>query len=216
MRIDVIVGLTASGLIHAGLFLGGILFPNHPPVRTPVEAIPLERFDMPRIEPEKPETIDTSAEPPKPIISAPSMQPDVPQIPTPNGFVQNIQPPLPDGVKPTPGLMTVPPGDRVVGPAGLPVFDRSVLDQQPVARVKTPPPYPSDERRNGISGTVLVDFIVDSDGNVVNATAVKGDNRNFEQAAVQAVSKWKFKPGRKANRAVNTHMQIPIVFSLSE
>ena len=40
--------------------------------------------------------------------------------------------------------------------------------------------------------------------------------REFESAAVQAVSKWKFKPGRKGGRAVNTHMQVPIVFTLNE
>ncbi len=35
-------------------------------------------------------------------------------------------------------------------------------------------------------------------------------------AAVEAVNKWKFNPGQKGGREVNTHMQIPIVFTLSD
>jgi protein TonB len=33
---------------------------------------------------------------------------------------------------------------------------------------------------------------------------------------VQAVSKWKFRPGKKGGRNVNTKMQVPIVFSITE
>ena len=36
------------------------------------------------------------------------------------------------------------------------------------------------------------------------------------RGAVQAVSKWKFRPGRKNGHAVFTHMQVPIVFTLNE
>jgi periplasmic protein TonB len=43
---------------------------------------------------------------------------------------------------------------------------------------------------------------------------VKSSQREFEAAAVQAVSQWKFTPGRKRGSNVNTHMQVPIVFSL--
>ena len=71
-------------------------------------------------------------------------------------------------------------------------------------------------RRAGITGDVLVEFIVDANGDVRNAFAVRSSQREFETAAVQAVSKWKFKPGRKGGRAVNTRMQQPITFSLAE
>jgi protein TonB len=71
-------------------------------------------------------------------------------------------------------------------------------------------------RRAGISGEVVVDFLVDTNGDVQNAYAVRSSQREFEAAAVQAVSKWKFKPGRKGGRNVITHMQVPIVFTLSD
>jgi protein TonB len=99
---------------------------------------------------------------------------------------------------------------------GIEVFDISKLDQQPVARFQARPQYPFEMRRAGIAGEVLVDFIVDSNGDVRNAYAVRSSQREFEAAAVQAVSKWKFRPGKKNGRNVNTHMQVPIVFTLNE
>jgi protein TonB len=71
-------------------------------------------------------------------------------------------------------------------------------------------------RRLGISGEVTVDFIVDPNGNVRNATAVHSSQREFEESACTAVSKWKFNPGRKGGRPVFVHMQVPIVFTLSQ
>ncbi len=40
--------------------------------------------------------------------------------------------------------------------------------------------------------------------------------KQFEAAAVAAVSQWKFAPGQKNGIAVGTHMQVPIVFTLTE
>jgi len=77
------------------------------------------------------------------------------------------------------------------------------------------PHYPSSMIQSGMNGEVLVDFIVDTSGAVRNATAVRSTNREFEASAVEAVSKWRFRPGMKANRAVFTHMQVPIEFNLT-
>jgi protein TonB len=69
-------------------------------------------------------------------------------------------------------------------------------------------------RRAGIEGSVTIDFVVDKDGAVQKAVAVKSSRVEFEAPAVAAVSAWQFEPGQKGGRAVNTHMQVPIVFSL--
>ena len=61
-----------------------------------------------------------------------------------------------------------------------------------------------------------VDLIVDPNGEVRNATALRSSQREFEAAAVEAVSRWRFKPGRRAGRNVATHMQVPIVFTLND
>jgi periplasmic protein TonB len=172
--------------------------------------------EMPKLEPEEPEVVEASDEPVKPMDFAPPMQTDVPQVATPESFVQKIQPPPPENVKPAAGIIAIPENRDTSRFRNMEVFDISKLDQQPVPRLQVRPQYPFEMRRAGIAGEVVVDFIVDTNGDVQNAYAVRSSQREFEAAAVQAVSKWKFKPGRKGGRNVNTHMQVPIVFTLNE
>lgn len=103
---------------------------------------------------------------------------------------------------------------RVVPGLG-PVFNLNQLDQIPQASFRTAPTYPDEMRQAGEKGEVLVDFVVDADGNVQNAFAFKSTRREFEEGAVAAVKAWKFRPGRKNQLPVNVHMQVPIVFTLS-
>jgi protein TonB len=97
---------------------------------------------------------------------------------------------------------------------GRTVWDAKSLDQVPSATFQARSHYPEDLRRQGIEGEVLVDFIVDTAGNVRNATAIRSSNREFEESAVAAVSRWKFKAGRKEGLPVFTHMVAPIEFKL--
>jgi protein TonB len=217
MRRDLIIGIILSALIHAGAFFGDRLIPDKQKVKKVVEEAPkIEVIEMPKLEPEEPEVVEATDEPVKPLDFAPPMQTDVPQPVTDTSFVQKIQPPPPENVRPAAGILTIP-GDRDMSRfRGIEVFDLSKLDQQPVAQFQARPQYPFEMRRAGIAGEVVVDFIVDNNGTVQNAFAVRSSQREFEAAAIQAVSKWKFKPGRKGGRAVNTHMQVPIVFTLNE
>lgn len=102
-----------------------------------------------------------------------------------------------------------------LGKFEIPTFEFVKLDQTPVIKTRVPPQYPTVMRKAKIQGEVLVDFVVTSDGNVVKAFAAKSSHREFEAPAIAAVSKWKFKAGTKSGRAVNTHMQVPIAFSLN-
>lgn len=99
---------------------------------------------------------------------------------------------------------------------GQPVYELAALDQKPVPRFQARPQYPFELRRSKISGEVVVDFIVDAQGEVVNARALRSSHPGFEAAAVQAVTRWKFRPGLKDGAPVNTHLQVPIVFSIEE
>lgn len=92
------------------------------------------------------------------------------------------------------------------------VYDMSALDQVPRVVSRVAPQYPFEMRRAGVNGEVTVEFIVDQNGDVRDAIAVKSSRREFEAAAVQAVANWKFSAGRKGGRYVNTRMQVPIVF----
>lgn len=88
------------------------------------------------------------------------------------------------------------------------------LDRTPVARHQVRPQYPAEMRAAGVTGEVLVDFIVDSAGEVKEAKVRKASRPEFEAAAVEAVSNWKFSPGQKSSRAVATRMQVPMVFAI--
>lgn len=217
MRRDLILGIFLSALIHGGIFFGEKLIKVTPKAKpVALEAPKVQLMEMPKLEPDEPEKVEATDEPIKPMDLAPPMLTDVPQIVTDTSFVQKVQPPPPEGMRPAVGVLTIP-GDRDTSHfKGQTVFDPSMLDNQPVPRLQGRPTYPFEMRRAGIAGEVVVDFIVDANGDVQNAFAVKMSQREFESAAVQAVSKWKFKPGRKGGRSVNTHMQVPIVFTLNE
>ena len=95
------------------------------------------------------------------------------------------------------------------------VFALSQLDRTPTPRFQARPQYPAEMRAAGVSGEVVVDFVVDANGDVQKAFALRSSQREFEEAAVMAVSKWKFKAGQKAGRDVAARMQVPIVFTLN-
>lgn len=218
MSRDIIIGVLLSVAIHLAVLFGHRLNPDWfktPPKKVEEEPEKIQLIAMPKLDEPEPEIVEVT-EDVKPLDLAPPMQQDVPQLVTPDSFVQKIQPPPPEGVTISASMNIVP---EVRDPnmfRGMKVFDISMLDQTPVARFQARPQYPFEMRRAGISGEVVVDFIVDTHGDVQNAYAIRSSQREFEAAAVQAVSKWKFKPGRKGGRAVNTKMQVPIVFSITD
>jgi periplasmic protein TonB len=141
----------------------------------------------------------------------PPQQQDYPQIPRADSFPQPMEPPA---ANTNVNSAVILPARQEGLPHEVTVFDPSMLDQQPVPRVQGRPQYPFEMRRLGLGGTVVVDFIVDSNGEVRNASALRSTNGGFESSAVAAVAKWKFKAGRKNGHAVATHMQVPIGFVL--
>ena len=216
MRRDLILGILVSALLHAFVLFGDKLVKFKPKAPPPKEEEPkIQLMEMPKLDPEEPEKIENNDEQ-KPLDLAPPMQTDVPQIVTDTSFVQKIQPPPPEGITPSASVNVIPEVRDTSQFKGMQVFDISKLDQTPVPKYQARPQYPFEMRRAGIAGEVLVDFLVDTNGDVQNAYAVRSSQREFEAAAVQAVSKWKFKPGRKGGRDVVTHMQVPIVFTLNE
>jgi protein TonB len=211
MRRDLLVGFIFTATLEFLVGWGGNLshYKPKPVVREKEDVI---QIAIPKIEPDEPEVVED--QPPTPQDIAPPMQQDVPQVVTPDSFVQQIEPPPPDLSALSKNIVKIP--ETRSGLSGIEVFDISKLDQQPVAKFQARPTFPFEMRRAGISGEVQVDFIVDTNGDVRNAFAAHSSQREFEAPAVQAVSKWKFKPGRKNGHAVFTHMQVPIVFTLSE
>jgi D-alanyl-D-alanine dipeptidase len=55
-------------------------------------------------------------------------------------------------------------------------------------------PYPELGRRKRIAGTVVVNVVVDPEGNVRDAEVARGLNEEIDAKTLEAVRKWKFKP----------------------
>lgn len=92
-------------------------------------------------------------------------------------------------------------------------FALAQVDRRPVPRVQVPPEYPEALQRAGVSGEVLVEFIVDPVGDVIAAYAVRPVHPELDAAAIAAVRQWKFQPGLRGGTAVNVRMRVPIEFN---
>jgi protein TonB len=143
---------------------------------------------------------------------------EIPNV-VPNAvFVMTPEPPPPPGITATKGVVTIPANPRPPGwgRGYSNLFNLDQLDQKPEPRVQAPPTYPYEMKRSGTEGTVVVGFICDSDGNVRDAYVASSTHREFDAPAVQAVSKWKFRPGKRGGKAVNTKMSVPIDFKITD
>jgi protein TonB len=211
MRRDLIIGFVITIALEVLVGWGGDLthFKPKPVVK---DDEPKIEISMPKIEPDEPDVVEDQPQTPQDI--APPMQNDMPQAITPESFVQQIEPPPPDVSALAKNIVKIP--ETRSGLSGMEVFDVSKLDQAPIAKLKAAPQYPFEMRRAGITGEVLLQFIVDVNGDVRNVSAVRSDHREFEAAAIQAVAKWKFRPGRKNGHAVNSLMQLPLEFTLNK
>ena len=89
------------------------------------------------------------------------------------------------------------------------------LDNTPRTRSQVGPTYPASERKAGITGEVLVEFIVDESGRVTNPRVIRSSSAAFETSTLRAVAKWRFEPGIKNGRAVRFRMMVPVSFNLA-
>lgn len=218
MRRDLIIGILVALTFHGGVaWLGQVLKPGPHKVVKQDDTPQVQLMEMPKLEPDEPEDqVENEDQQQAPADLAPPSQTDVPQLVQLDSFVQTLEPPPPEGLKPAASMITIPQGRPSGLGKGVPIFDPSMLDQQPQPKFRAQPQYPFEMRRAGITGSVVVEFIIDVNGDVRNPYAVKSSQREFEQAAIQAVSKWKFRPGRRGGHAVNSRAQQLIEFNLGE
>ena len=78
--------------------------------------------------------------------------------------------------------------------------------------------YPSKALENEIEGKILVEFIIDTNGNVSNVKPLlvrNANNPDLEKEALRIIGKLpKMKPGKQGNETVNVRYTIPISFKL--
>lgn len=75
--------------------------------------------------------------------------------------------------------------------------------------------YPVIAAENGIQGKVYVNFVVNKDGGISNATIARGVDSSLDKEALRVVNKLpKWKPGKQRGKAVRVSFTVPINFQL--
>jgi protein TonB len=73
------------------------------------------------------------------------------------------------------------------------------------------PEYPPLARQTRLSGTVVIDAVIDERGNVVQARAVSG-HPLLVTAALRAVLQWKYEPTSLNGQPVSVELQVQVSF----
>ncbi len=222
-RVTLAAALVISAGLHVTLFFGGYLLPKKVVVVKTIVEAPVIRLAIPELKDlEEPETVSEEEMTEKPDLSVPvPMQADLPALPQPNDFVQPLnfaslleQPDLSQA-----NLSVIPEhftrASRIAESIGK-IFNLEDLDRHPEPVLQPSPTYPISQRRDGLTATVLVEFIVDVQGRVLEPIVTDTTHSGFNDAAISGVSRWKFRAGTKAGRKVNVRMRVPIVFKLLE
>ncbi len=94
-----------------------------------------------------------------------------------------------------------------------------VVEQAPVliggiAGVQKRIKYPEMARKAGIEGRVIIQFVVDKNGDIINPRVVRGIGGGCDEEALKALEGAKFQPGRQRGKPVNVSYSLPISFSL--
>jgi periplasmic protein TonB len=218
-RPRLIVAVLISGALHAVLLFGlaGRVREASRPTELPAVTLTLVMPDARELEDPEPIPSDDAADRVDHVPVVVPMLADVPQLPAASDFVQKIdyaslieRPDLSDTK-----VFAIPEnisrGASLAQKIGV-IFNLSDLDRIPEPLAQPAPIYPHALRREGHTAMVRVEFIVDTQGAVVNAFVVDSTHPDFSDAALAGVRKWRFRPGVKSGRKVNTRMQVPIVF----
>ena len=84
----------------------------------------------------------------------------------------------------------------------------------PVPIVKPEPEYSEEARKAKYQGSVTLQIVVDASGVPTDIKVVKKLGLGLDEKAIEAVAKWRFKPGMKDGKAVAVIATIEVSFRL--
>jgi TonB family protein len=84
----------------------------------------------------------------------------------------------------------------------------------PTVLVKVDPEYSEEARKAKLQGTVILYVVVDERGNPRDLRVIRSLGLGLDQKAIEAVERWKFRPGKKDGKAVPVQATIEINFRL--
>ena len=119
----------------------------------------------------------------------------------PNDFGTNVVG-VPDALPPAPAATAPQPPRRVGGAIKAPVKVTNVA-----------PIYPELARQTRVEDIVILETVIDEAGNVTSARVLRG-HPLLNQAALDAVQRWKFTPARLNDEAIPVVMTVTVQFKL--
>lgn len=160
-------------------------------------------------------TPPTPVRSPQPIKTAPAAKPDSPH-PTPTPAER-------PGSAPAPSESSTAAASAVASssaPVAAPPRELPPVITQPrfdAAYLANPaPPYPGMSRRLGEQGRVLLRVKVGSDGQALEVSIAQSSGfPRLDDAAAEAVRRWRFVPARQGEQPVVAAVNVPIVFNLN-
>lgn len=77
--------------------------------------------------------------------------------------------------------------------------------------------YPAVAKENGVSGRVVVKFVVEKDGSITNQTVVKGVDKDLDKEALRLIKSMpNWKPGKNNGNPVRSYYNLPVTFRLPD
>ena len=110
------------------------------------------------------------------------------------------------------GVLALPPAAPVT-PTSEPPRRLSSGITAPVKTVNVAPRYPEAARIAKVEGMVIIEAVIDASGIVTSARVLRG-HPLLDQAAVDAVSQWRFTPARLNNEVIPVVMTVTVNFTL--
>jgi TonB family protein len=100
------------------------------------------------------------------------------------------------------------------GGVGGGVFSAGGGVSAPTVLARVDPEYSEEARKAKYSGTVELSVIVDSEGRARDVRVTRSLGMGLDERAMEAVQKWRFRPGMKNGVAVNVRAVIQVNFRL--
>lgn len=149
-------------------------------------------------------------------LVAPTMEPKNVVIGTPDELAGSIGDGASNGVLGgilggTGSVPLAPPPPSAAAPPKIVHVGGDVREPALLERVN--PNYPPIARLSRTQGVVVIDAVIDENGNVVQAHAITGPPL-LVAAALQAVSQWKYQPTYLNGQAVSVAMHVSVLFHL--
>ena len=82
----------------------------------------------------------------------------------------------------------------------------------PVVVSRVAPEYTETARRARVNGIVILEAVIDRQGNVVDTRVLKGLPMGLDRAATDAVSQWKFRPATRHGEPVDVYFILTVNF----